>query len=275
MKMKPNLFIVGAPKAGSSFLYEKLKVHPDLFFPATKELNYFSYKDLKESSYYKDFKIGDLIKYISLFKKGENCKYKVDASVSYFAYPDVVQRLYDFNPEAKIIIILRDPINRAFSHYLMDRRMGYAHRSFLEYIDNEEAFSSHYHQYIHNSFFSKNIATYREVFGKNQVMVMKLENLDNDISKLFSFLGIKDLSRTISSNEKINANKEAKNFVAAFFQKNRGVTERLKLLIPRSVVNFGNSFLYKAPEKVSMTEEEDKLIRHILKEEIEYYQTIS
>ena len=56
---KPNLFLVGAPKAGSSLLWTMLKEHKDIFFSTNpeKEINYFSYDELIQNSYYKDFKI--------------------------------------------------------------------------------------------------------------------------------------------------------------------------------------------------------------------------
>ena len=57
---KPNLFLVGAPKAGSTFLWTILKEHKDIFFSTNpeKEINYFSYDELNNNSYYRDYKIG-------------------------------------------------------------------------------------------------------------------------------------------------------------------------------------------------------------------------
>ncbi|MGY8932505.1 MAG: sulfotransferase, partial [Flavobacteriales bacterium] len=124
---KPNLFLVGAPKAGSSLLWTMLKEHKDIFFSTNpeKEINYFSYDELTHNSYYKDYKVKSEYDYLKVFKKGQSVKYLVDGSVSYFAYPSIPKKLYEFNSDAKIIVIVRDPILRAFSHYNMDKRMGY------------------------------------------------------------------------------------------------------------------------------------------------------
>lgn len=271
--IKPNLFIVGAPKSGSSFLYEKLKDHPDLFFPKTKELNFFSYNILKSKSYYKDYKVGNLKKYIKLFNEGQDLQYRVDSSVSYFAYPEIANKLLDFNPKAKIIIILRDPVERAFSHYLMDKRMGYAKKSFKEYIQDSN--SPYYHQYIGNSQYLLNVENYRKTFGVENVLVMRLEDLKKDLTRLFGFLNINDISSQISTEDRVNPNKESRNFIARLFQKNRAVTENLKLIIPQSLINSANSFLYRSASKISMTLEEEKLATNILKRDIEFYSSLN
>ena len=126
MKNKPNLFIVGAPKSGTSLIWSLLKDHNDIFFSKNpeKEINFFSYDELKSDSYYKSFKINSLERYLNCFKNANNQKYIVDGSVSYFAYPSVPNKIYKFNQDAKIVIIIRDPIERAASHYQMDVRMG-------------------------------------------------------------------------------------------------------------------------------------------------------
>ena len=95
---KPNLFLVGAPKAGSSLLWTMLKEHKDIFFSTNpeKEINYFSYDELKQNSYYKDYKVKSEYDYLKVFKKGQSVKYLVDGSVSYFAYPTVPKKLYEF-----------------------------------------------------------------------------------------------------------------------------------------------------------------------------------
>ena len=271
---KPNLFIVGAPKSGSSFLYEKLEQHKELYFTTTKELNFFSYQELEEKSYYKDFKIKDLSKYLQLFEKSKQQKYLIDASVSYFVYPTVPNKLKDFNSNAKIIMILREPVKRAFSHYLMDIRMGYANKSLVDYLSNPEKYQAYYTQYIGNSLYSKNIKNYTDVFGKENVCILKLENLKQELSKLFNFLGVEDITNEIKINSKVNPNKEAKNSFARFFQRNRNITEKLKLLIPKFVINIANKILYGKPKRVEMNQEEKTILNKLLKEEIIFYKNI-
>ena len=263
----PNLFIVGAPKSGSTFLYEKLKDHPDLFFTKIKEVNHFSYEELLKASYYKDYKIKDRQTYLKAYKKAKDYKYRVDASVSYFAYPEVARKIHEFNQDAKIIILMRDPYKRAFSHYLMDIRMQYAANEFCEYIEEREA---HFTQYVGNSLFGANIRNYIEVFGKEQVLVLQLEYLEQQLDRVFDFLEIENISQSINTNDRVNPNKTPNNKIAGYFQKNRGVTEKLKLIVPKSIVNFGNQFLYsKADQTIKLGKREIACLRPYIEPDLD------
>lgn len=268
---KPNLFIVGAPKAGTTFLYDKLSKHPNVYTPDIKELNYFTYPELTKYSYYKDFKIDKLEKYLDFFEKHLDQKYLVDSSVSYFAFENTARKIADFNTEAKIVITLRDPVKRAFSHYLMDRRMGYADKSFIEYIKNNSKHPFHYFQYIGNSQYTKNIRRYLDTFGRENVFLLKLENLDNHLPCLFDFLGVEDMSLRIETNEKINSKKTSRNKIGKLFLKNRHITQRLKLWLPDKFIELGKLLLYENSSAESMSKEEEKAAKRILNEELKAY----
>ena len=191
----------------------------------------------------------------------------MDASVSYFAYQAVARRIYEFNPDAKIIIMMRDPYKRAFSHYLMDIRMQYATHDFCEYIEERGA---HFTQYVGNSLFGENIKNYIEVFGKEQVLVLQLEYLEQQLDQVFDFLEIENISQSINTNDRVNPNKTPNNRIASYFQKNRGVTEKLKLIIPKSIVRLGNQFLYsKADQTQKIGGKEIACLKPYLEPDIE------
>jgi hypothetical protein len=267
---KPNLFIVGAPKAGTSFLYQQLKNHKELSFPKVKELNHFSKEDIDGlGSYYKDFKIRDRKKYLNFFSSTPEVKFCVDASVSYFAFKNVPKKIFDFNPGAKFLIVLRNPIKRAFSHFLMDERMGYAKSSFNSYITLNELNKAHYHQYIHNSLYYENISNYYSVFGKAAVKVMVLEEMEQELPSLFEFLEISPNSMEIDTSERVNQNKKPKNFVSRILQKNRNLTSRLKLVVPESIIKKYNSFLYVESEKKEMSDEDYNLVSELISDDLD------
>ncbi len=266
---KPNLFIVGAPKAGSSLLWTILKGHKDIFFSENpeKEINYFSYGELMNNSYYKDYKISNENDYLKLFKKGQSKKYLVDGSVSYFAYPSIPKKLYEFNSAAKIIIIVRDPIRRAFSHYNMDKRMGYAEESFLVYLRNKEnKYNKFIHQYIENSLYFKHINNYLEYFNDNQIFILQLEQINNNIDSLYEFLEV-DNVHFEPNNSRVNANKVPRNFISRALQHNRYLTTILKRYIPKKVVFYFESFLYSEAKKVKLEESEKILLEQYLNED--------
>ena len=266
---KPNLFLVGAPKAGSSLLWTMLKEHKDIFFSTNpeKEINHFSYDELAQNSYYKDYKVKSEDDYLKVFKKGQSVKYLVDGSVSYFAYPSIPKKLYEFNSEAKIIVIVRDPILRAFSHYNMDKRMGYAIAPFSEYLINKDnKYEQYLHQYIENSLYYKHVNNYLEYFDKSQVFILQLENINDDIDRLCDFLDIGKLTLK-SNNEKVNANKIPMNIISRTLQHNRYLATTLKKIIPKIIVRYFDFLLYKKAEKVQLQESEELLLEQYLNED--------
>ena len=276
MKNKPNLFIVGAPKSGTSFLWVLLKNHKDIFFSKNpeKELNFFSYEELKSDSYYKSFKIDTLKRYLNCFKNANNKKYIVDGSVSYFAYPSVPKKIYKFNQDAKIVIIVRNPIKRAVSHYEMDVRMGYADKPLINYILDKTSFPAHYHQYIQNSMYACNIKRYINTFGNKNVFIMNLDFIKDEVSNLYKFLDIDALS-TVNIDNKVNKNKMPSNIVSRFFQHNRYIATLLKFIIPKQLVTSLERFMYKEAVPVKISNRELSILDSIIKDDILELQKIT
>ena len=131
----PDFFIVGAPKAGTTSLYFYLEQHPEIFMSAVKETNYFSYEaTVKQNLYYNERGINDWEEYLKLFSEAGKKKAIGEASVSYLFYPEVAEAIKAKFPEGKIIIMLRNPVERALSHYNMDYKLGYVKTSFDEIL---------------------------------------------------------------------------------------------------------------------------------------------
>lgn len=111
----PNFFIVGAPKSGTTALSVFLSEHPQIFFSDPKEPEYFA-KDLKKPQNWlcgKDFN-----EYQKLFESA-NEKHLVvgEGSVMYMFSKTAIREIYNFNPEAKLIIIVRNPLDLAYSFH--------------------------------------------------------------------------------------------------------------------------------------------------------------
>jgi hypothetical protein len=116
----PSVFIVGAQKAGTTSLHDYLSEHPQIQSGLLKEVRYYSV----DNNYAKGNRW-----YHSFFPYAGNKK-SLDATPEYLYYPYVAQRLYDYNPNAKIIIVLRNPIDRAYSAWNMYRQFGEEKSSF-------------------------------------------------------------------------------------------------------------------------------------------------
>ena len=195
--MKVDFFIVGAPKAGTTSLYHYLNEHPEIVMSMQKETDYFSDEDLqKQGLYYGKNRINTLEKYHSLFQNVDQKKIG-EASVSYLFYEDVPQKIKAYNSNGKIIIMLRNPVDRAFSHYLMDYRLGLISKSFESILENEKKdikTSLFYQQYIELGQYSGQVKRYIEKFGKENVTIIFYYDFKNhvvkEVQKVYEFLEV-------------------------------------------------------------------------------------
>ena len=195
--MKVDFFIVGAPKAGTTSLYHYLNEHPEIVMSRQKETDYFSDEDLqKKGLYYGKNRINTLEKYHSLFQNVDQKKIG-EASVSYLFYEDVPQKIKAYNSNGKIIIMLRNPVDRAFSHYLMDYRLGLIGKSFESILENEKKdikAALFYQQYIELGQYSGQVKRYIEKFGKENVTIIFYYDFKNhvvkEVQKVYEFLEV-------------------------------------------------------------------------------------
>jgi Sulfotransferase family len=119
---KVNLFIVGAAKSGTTSLAAAFSEHKDICVSAPKEPHFFSEITGNKPGFFQ--RITTERAYLKLFRQ-KHAKYLCDASTSYLWDSGCAGRIRDYNPQAKIIILLRNPINRLYSHYLNDLREGH------------------------------------------------------------------------------------------------------------------------------------------------------
>lgn len=198
-KLFPSFFIVGAPKAGTTALYDYLSGHPEVCMSSDKEPNYFSHHEISaQGLYYQKKNPQTQEAYLALFQPGPGQLIAGEGSVSYLFYPEVATRIHAFNPDAKIIISLRDPVQRAFSHYQMDYSLGLVKASFDEIVEQGATHPSlrlHYQQYIELGMYYHQVKRYLDLFPANQVLLLLHEDLlrhpVKQLSLLSSFLGIR------------------------------------------------------------------------------------
>jgi hypothetical protein len=210
----PNFFVVGAPKCGTTSVYNYLSQHPDIFLPSKKELNFFSSQEIIfQNLYYDSFMIEHLKDYKHMYKKSKNSDVTGDFSVSYLFYKDTPKKIKNSIPDAKIIIFLRDPSERAFSHYLMDYRLGYLDIPLEELIKKPKKFHLYYQQIIELGLYYKQVKRYKDIFGDN-VKIILFEQLKNNTSfvlkDILGFIGV-DNTVDLAADKKHNPFKIPKN----------------------------------------------------------------
>ncbi len=241
--MKVDFFIVGAPKSGTTSLYKYLSEHPQISMSAIKEPNYFSNKSLRNQTLYYDQNIiEDLERYHQLFSNDSIEKKKGEASVSYLFYKDVPKKINDYNPDAKIIILLRNPIERAYSHYLMDYRLGLVNENFNEIIKKKIKHKNaklYFQQYIELGEYANQIKRYLNEFDINQIMIIDYEDFIKEthlvINKVHRFLGV-DNNFVPESNKKYNTFTFSKYKLIRFFYSFVFFRNTIKFIFPRKIL---------------------------------------
>jgi len=176
MEYWPNLFVVGASKAGTTSLYHYLNQVPEVYMSNIKEPNFFSAKTVGDKHPTKP--IRDKKKYLSLFDAGKNFRYRGEASPTYFSDPEAPKLIHNVSPNSHIIISLRDPVERAYSHYLMLEEQGLTNLTFIEQLKLEMKNNLDInlpHLRLQVGFYSKWIKLYSEIFGPNQIKILIFE----------------------------------------------------------------------------------------------------
>jgi hypothetical protein len=278
--MKVDFFIVGAPKAGTTSLYHYLSEHPQVEMSSQKEPDYFSDKAINEQGmYYDKNRINTLDKYESLFVQKESVVYG-EASVSYLFYENVAEDIKKYNPNAKIIIMLRNPIERAFSHYLMDYRLGLISDSFENIIAKKSKHKNahlFYQQYIKVSKYAKQIQRYLDFFEKENILFVDYEDFKKNGSEIvfqvYDFLNI-STEFGANINTKYNAFKMPKNNGIRFIYSFVFLRKILTYLLPKYLVNNISVFLFKVDRKPELSMETRSLLIKIFKDDIKKLEEI-
>jgi hypothetical protein len=176
----PNFLVIGAQKAATTSIYFLLKSHYDVFMAEKKELHFFNtdYNHQRGLRFYSSYFLG---------WKGE--KAIGEATPGYLHNPEVPKRIYDAIPNVKLIVSLRDPIDRAYSAYVMQQSKGseFPGRSFEEAVKATP-------EYIEFGRYHKHLLRYLNYFSKTQFCILLYEELKTDPHKfyksIFDFLEI-------------------------------------------------------------------------------------
>lgn len=258
--LKPNFFVVGAPKCGTTSLYYYLKQHPQVYLPKKKkEIHYFSYPEVANTYYGGHDYPTSLEQYLSYYKD-VNLKTHIscgDISPSYLYNLKAASRIKEFNSKSKIIIILRNPVERTISHYLMDVQQGYAKLPLIEYIENPTRYINHYKEYVGCSLYYESIENYLNHFPKDQLLVLNQNDLKTNVEHTFEkILDFLELSKSPVidmsvehfkyTNYKVNFNRLRNNYA---------IVSRIISRLPTSVKDFAKDKLASNHTKPDFSDE--------------------
>ncbi|MFK5950027.1 MAG: sulfotransferase domain-containing protein [Methylococcales bacterium] len=271
MKKWPNLYLVGAAKCGTTSLHDHLSKIPHICMSHEKEPHFFS------ASYIRNLKYPGMCEseqaYLNMFDYHLDDTILGESSTSYLPFKDAAVNISKVSPNAKIIISLRDPVERAFSHYLMVRRAGHTQLTFEDEVKKElNELNDKNIGFLHLYHYSDQVKNYMDIFGKENVMVLIFESwikdTDSTINKIINFLEVKVNKEIKPVNKKHNSYYERHSF-ALMLMKIPFLSEAVRLLIPVSLRAFINkTFLSVDAEKPVMSNTAIKMLQEYYREDI-------
>ncbi|MBW2940875.1 sulfotransferase family protein [Zhongshania aquimaris] len=243
-----DFFVVGAPKSGTTSLYFYLKQHPQIFLPSKKELHYFSFPELKQresgpgDKYVLRSCIETVEEYLEHYKGSDGLQCG-DISPSYLFHSGSALRIKEFNPSAKIIILLRNHAEKAFSQYSHLRGVGREALGFKEALlaedERDKAGYSDFWLYKKSTLYAPCVENYLDIFGAESVRVYLFDDLVNDRKKVLTevcgFLGVDSSFHFLSEDAHNVSGKPRSYFVAKYILAPNLFTSFLRRIIPSSV----------------------------------------
>jgi len=274
----PNFFIVGAPRAGTSSLYEYLLHTTKVYMSPIKEVNYFCPNVIPDDFSIKP--IRDKKKYLKLFQKVKDEKAIGEASPSYLRDPDCPKLIFKHIPHAKIIISLRNPINQIFSNYLMLTSLGWERESFRQAVENNLAGKNllGYTDLVNAGMYSEQIKRFLDVFGKNQVRIIIFEEFikepKNTVKDILDFLEVDSPVPDIVENafnpfSKPRSNLAQLVLTSGFVRQisNKIITSSLRLKVKENL-------LLKRAEKPKLSKDDKNFLKNLFREDVKKVERI-
>lgn len=185
-EIRPNLFIIGAAKAGTTSLHDYLGGHPQIFMSNPKEPGFFT----PTVGYYPT----DVEWYLSLFREAGDARWVGESSTHYTKLPThtgAPERIADFCDSPRFIYLMRDPIDRIISQWWhgvrQEGQQRVWHRSMATAVNKEVEFTAF-------SDYAMQLQPYFETFGRDRVLVLTFEELvaepDRVLREVFTWLGV-------------------------------------------------------------------------------------
>ena len=251
----PNLLIVGAAKSGTTSLHNYLKQHPEIFMSNHKEPHFLINKEIGENRIPKGVK--KLNEYISLFDGSDTFKYRGESSAMYLQFPNIVIKNIKkyLEKDLKIIIMLRNPIDRAFSGYQHVKRFNVDEElTFAQALDVCE--DRYFKQtsltpatrYIHIGMYYDFVKKFMHSFS-GQVHVIIYDDFITDtqyeLSKVFSFLKVKKIDVNITEKYMVGGWKWKNRFFKNTFMKKSFLKKIIKIIAPFKFLRIFLNDLFK------------------------------
>ncbi|NOR57980.1 MAG: hypothetical protein GQ474_05595 [Sulfurimonas sp.] len=241
---KIDLFIIGAQKTGSTSIFNYLKKHENVISHEQRELTFF----LNDFEYENRNLLEE--KYLPELKNKSKDMIVLGKSVMNMYSLKTIERLHQNNPEMKLIVIVRNPIKRAYSYYWYARRRGWEEiQTFEEALKIEDSRIEQYgwdqarnNCYKFNGLYAKHLTDIFKIFPREQVLIFTDDDLKNKpkdiLSNVFGLFNLKSID--VDTNKHYNKSKIAKSeglarLVAKFFASQSILKKLIRSMLPHQI----------------------------------------
>lgn len=205
-KTLPNFLVVGTARAGTTSMHSYLSQHPEIFMSKVKEPKFFcfeggipAWKGYGDSQAVERYRFTKLDDYASLFEGSETAR-AVGESTPWYLYSEkAAQRIRHYVPNAKLIVILRNPVFRALSNYQMNRKTGrepldsFYDALMLEEERIQDSWSWTFH-YAKRGRYAEQLQVYYKYFHSDQIHILSFDDFverpQETVQACFAFLGV-------------------------------------------------------------------------------------
>lgn len=288
----PNFLVVGAAKSGTTTLYRLLKQHPDVFMSPVKEPYYFTFHDrphvfrgpADRKTNEREI-IRDRVRYEALFDGWRGQQRIGECSNSYLYYRHTAEVIRREIPTCLIVIILRDPVQRAFSHWLQMVMLDHERLSFEDALEAEEERESagwrwHY-QYIKQGMYYQQVRQYFKVFDNEQVLVLLFDELRDAprrlARRLYHFLGV-DPEFQPKTRVHNPSGLPRNQLIHRFLRHENAIRKYGRLVLPARVRRAGMEYLqrlnYAFDAKPKLSAETARRLAGLFREDVEHLEQI-
>lgn len=242
----PNFFILGAPRSATTFLYRAVAQHPQVFMSAVKEPGFFS-GDQRDPAWVTPVdppQKSTWEEYLKLFEDGDGFPVRGEASTVYLADQHTAERMRGrLTDPPYLVAVLRNPADRAYSHYVYHRMQNVEPASTFEeaLADEPRRRASNWNmqwRYQETGLYSRHLDTYIRIFGRDRLLVLLHEDFSDEprvLDRLFRFLHV-DPDVPIDLEGKVNESGVSKNSLASWILKHKNpVKLAARRLLPNTV----------------------------------------
>ncbi|HMZ88326.1 MAG TPA: sulfotransferase [Chitinophagales bacterium] len=305
MAAKPTFLIVGAVKAGTTSIHEYLQMHPEVYMSPVKETNHFSDADMLFDHFNVDYKqdinanlekylAGPMDKkihiahvrtaeqYAALFKNVTSQKAIGEVSNSYLYLPSTARAIHKALPDVQIVMILRNPVERLYSQFLMNLKLGkIVEKDLLKEIEADQVKPVKgwgvSHLYLEVGMYYEQVKRYLDIFDKNKVCILYYDDYKKDptgtMQSLFKFLGV-DATFTPDMSKRYNEAGMPRFGKLNYWLTQIGVYGLVKRIFPSNLKERLKSLIYTKENIPTITAEEKEYLINYYRKDIEQLQLL-